>query len=114
MFVFDVWLTLPLLLSALPQTAFVLIFACPWFGAGEWWRDRVGRALFFKSLTLAAVFDVLLARIAYLMAQAGNVTVKTSPPAAAIEWVFAALYWLIFAGVVYQLAALVRERVAGR
>lgn len=113
MFVFDVWLTLPLLLSALPQTAFVLIFSLRVFGAGEWWRDRVGRALFFKSLTLAAVLDVLLARVLYLMAQAGDVSLKTAPPTAAIEWVFSALYWLIFAGIVYQLGALVSERARG-
>jgi len=110
MFVFDLWLTLPLVLCALPQTAFVLLYGVPRLGAGEWWGDYVGRALFFKSATLAVLLDVLAARLAYLAVDAQDVTVKAMPPAAAIDGVFSVLYWLIFASICYQLAALVHER----
>lgn len=110
MFVFDVWLLLPLMLSAFPQTAFVLLYGMPVFGAGEWWRDYVGRALFFKALTLGLLLDVLAVRLLYLMATAADVQVRVSPPAAAIDLLFSVLYWGIFAAICYQLWALIRER----
>lgn len=110
MFVFDVWLLLPLMLAALPQSAFVLLYSVPAFGAGEWWRVYVGRALFFKALTLGLLLDVLAVRLLYLMWQADALTVNVEPPAAAIDLVFAVLYWGIFAAICYQLWALIRER----
>ena len=111
-FVFDVWLLLPLMLSALPQTAFVLLYGIPWLGAGEWWRDFVGRALFFKSLTLALLLDVLTARLLYLMTQAASVDVKWVPPEGSFDRLFVVLYWAIFASICYQLWALVRQRTS--
>lgn len=114
MLVFQVWLTLPFLLAALPQTVFVIVFATPRFGAGQWWRDPVGKALFLKSLTLAAVFDVLAARVIYVITQSDNVVIVTSFPEAGIERTFGFLYWAVFAAVVYQLAVLIRQRRAAR
>lgn len=113
-FIFDVWLLLPLMLSAVPQTAFVLLYSVPVLGAGEWWRDYVGRALFFKALTLGLLLDVLAVRLLYLMGQAADLSVNVSPPEGGFDRLFSVLYWGIFAAICYQLWALVRERSSRR
>lgn len=114
MFVFEIWVTLPLVLSAVPQSAFVLLYGLPCLGAGEWWRDPVGRALFFKSLTLAALLDTVAARIIYQAVEAEDVVVVTAFPTAGIDRFGALLYWGIFAAIVYQLVVLIRQRLHDR
>jgi len=55
----DAWERMALvavMVGAIAQTTFVLIYA-----TRPWWRVRVGRALFLKSLCLALVFDLSLA-----------------------------------------------------
>lgn len=111
MYVFQIWVTLPFILAALPQTAFVVLYGLPALGAGEWWREPVGRALFFKSVTLAALLDTLAIRLTYHVVTADDVQWWFAPPTRAIDRFGAILYWLIFAAVVYQLVVLVRQRV---
>lgn len=108
---FEVWVTLPFILAALPQTAFVAIYGLPLLGAGEWWREPVGRALFFKSLTLAALLDTLAIRLTYHIVNDSHVVWRFDLPTHAIDRFGAILYWLIFAAVVYQLVVLVRQRI---
>ena len=90
------WSTLPLLLASVPQTVFVLLYSVRPFGAGDWWRDRVGRALFIKAAALAIVLDLFTAWVLFRG-----------------DWIRVPLivgYWLVCAGVFYQCAALIRSR----
>lgn len=76
------------LVGAVAQTTFVLIY-----GTRKWWRARVGRALFLKSVCLGLVFDLSLVNSFFTYAWQEQV--------AAIVLVATA------AAILYQLAALV-------
>lgn len=108
--VVEFWSLAPLLMAALPQTAFVLLYGVPWLGAGEWWSDRVGRALFLKAASLAVVLDLLLAHVLSL----GIVGFSFAAPMGGFTIAETVGYWTVFGAVVYQLAALVIERAHER
>lgn len=107
---FEFWRLLPLILIAPAQTAFVIIYASRRLGAGDWWAENVGRALFFKSATLAALVDIICVFFAYNW-YTGVYT--------GVDWTYAdnfvfgmivTGYWLVAAAVYYQLWALVKNR----
>ena len=114
MYVFEVWVVLPLALAALPQTVFVLLYSLPQFGAPRWWRDDVGRALAFKSLTFALVLDTLAIRIIHSTVTADELAVRFAPPSRWVDWLGSALYWLALFAICYQLWVLVKRRVRER
>lgn len=87
----DDWRHLSWIVGAVGQTAFVLLYAVV-----PWWRDYVGRALFFKSLGLMVLLDVTVIDILIDYAAEDAVTVG--------------LYWLVVVGICWQLGALVRQR----
>lgn len=109
---FEVWEDVPIVLSALGQTAFVLIYGVPALGAGEWWRDFVGRALFVKSLALALLLDVLVVRLVVRMVEGDvDITWSLGDPWDRVSVFF---LWLVCGAILYQLAALLRERRSRR
>lgn len=111
---FEVWVLLPLVLAAPPQVVFVLLYGLPWLGAGQWWRDDVGRALFFKSATFALVLSTLAVRITHNVATSPYVQISWGAPDRWVDWLGAVLYWLAFFAICYQLKVLVRRRVRER
>lgn len=108
--ILNFWTTAPLLLAAVPQTAFVLIYALRPLGAGQWWRDRVGRALFHKGMALAIVLDLFLA---YVLTT-GVRAVSFAAPSGWFEVCETVGYWYVCGAVIYQCAALVRARLEER
>ena len=105
----DVWRNLPIVASAIPQTLFALIYSLPMLGAGEWWRTFVGRALFFKSLTLAALVDFVT--LAIVTRAVRGATWNWSVTEYTIEdRVVITGYWAVLATIIYQLWALIQER----
>ena len=104
------WTLAPLLAAAVPQTVFVLLYALPPLGAGEWWADRVGRALCVKSTALALVLDLLAARVLCH----GWPGWSFEAPVDALAAAETAGYWLVLVGVVYQLVVLLRQRLEER
>lgn len=86
----DQWRHLSWLVGAPAQTLFVILY-----GIAPWWRDFVGRALFFKSLTLMVLLDTVVLSI-----------ICNIP-----DGVIVGLYWLVVAGILYQLGALIRQRL---
>lgn len=107
------WRDLPVAFAAIPQTLFLLLYSLPMFGAGPWWRDFTGRALFLKALTLALLLDTAtLGYVAGLLA--GAELVYGWPADNAIDAAIVVLYWLVAAAITYQFAALVRSRIHAR
>ncbi|GAW54755.1 putative phage holin [Nocardioides sp. PD653] len=100
------WPIAPLLLAALPQTLFAVQYAVRPFGAGQWWRDRVGRALFNKATALAIVLDLLTMHVF----SAGWPQWSFAAPEGGFAIAETIGYWYVFAAVVYQYGALVRQR----
>ena len=106
---FEVWEDVPIIVSALGQTAFVLIYSIRGFGAGQWWRDFIGRALFLKSLALAMLLDLLVVRLIVRMAHADEVVVRWG---LGDSWdrLSVIFLWIVCVAILYQLAALLHER----
>jgi len=102
------WRDLPVALAAIPQTMFVLLYALPALGAGQWWRDYIGRALFLKALTLGLLIDVAtLGMVGRLLRHR---PVVWGWPSESIGAATTVGYWLVAAAIIYQLVALIRER----
>lgn len=76
--------------AALAQTLFIVIYA-----TRPWWRAFVGRALFTKSLALALLLDLAVARHYF------------DDPW--LDLLFDVLFAGVVAGITFQLAALVHE-----
>ena len=53
---FDLWLYIGLAITLPSQILFILLYSIPKFGAGPWWKDIVGRALFYRSI--ASIFFI--------------------------------------------------------
>ena len=85
-----------LVVATLAQTAFVIIYGT----ASPWLHGFVGRSLFFKSAVLSIAFDITVIRMVWeypFQRQVGAV-----------------LMTLLAAAVVYQLAALLKQRRLSR
>lgn len=120
----EYWRVLPFMLSVPPQLAFVLLYALPRFGAGEWWKDFTGRALFFKSSAILAV--LLLSTVSLLLllwSGAASLhwdfsfssTYRVLPDPygtilTILDFITALFYWALLVTIIYQLLALVHER----
>lgn len=93
----DFWRQSAVLVAAVGQTLFIVIY-----GFVRWWKDYVGRALFFKSATLAIFLDTTSVYI--LIKRAGYDT----------DLVVAVLYWLVAIACWVQLMALLRVKHESR
>lgn len=92
------WETLALIalwVATVGQVGFVVVY-----GAGPWWRDFVGRALFFKSASLALVLAVTL--LNWYVTYPGQLAVG------------AVLMCVVAAAIVYQFGALLWQRLLAR
>lgn len=91
----DFWRTAGIIFTAVGQTAFVLSYLL-W----PWWKNFLGRALFFKAIAFAVLVDV---------AVIGRM----------IDWryedaTFVALYWVLGFGVWFQFFSFLRVRLQHR
>jgi hypothetical protein len=89
----DFWRTAGIIFTAVGQTAFVLLYLF-W----PWWKNFLGRALFFKALALAVLVDV---------AVIGRM----------VDWryedaTFVVLYWVMGFGVWFQFTSFLRVRLS--
>ena len=89
----DQWRQSAVLVAAVGQTLFIVIYGF----MRAWWHDYVGRALFFKSATLAVFLDT--ASVYILLKRNGYDTDLV-----------AILYWLVALACWVQLIALIRIR----
>lgn len=107
---FEFWAALPVMLAAPVQTLFLIIYAIPRFGAGQWWRSYVGRSIFLKSLSLAFLLNATLYyQIEFWIK--GIFTGVDYHVDGSLEWVAVLGYWLLLYAVCYQAYALVRNRL---
>lgn len=91
----EFWRTAGIIFTAVGQTAFVILYLL-W----PWWKNFLGRALFFKAVAFALLVDV---------AVVGRV----------VDWkyeeqTFVFLYWVLGIGVWFQFFAFLRVRVQHR
>lgn len=106
----DFWRELPLFISFPAQLAFVLIYALPVLGAGMWWRDFVGRALFVKSLALTFVLAVSVARNLLEIINHPMISFSSPFDQAPIEMLVTIGFWMVMFAIVYQLMAIIKLR----
>jgi hypothetical protein len=110
---FDFWRLFPIVLAAPAQTAFVYIYASRRLGAGDWWGNTVGRALFLKSATLGALLDIITLVFAYNWLTGGYSGINWQYAHNFVFGVLVTGYWLVCAAVYYQLWALIKNRFYG-
>lgn len=111
----DFWKLLPLLLAAPTQLGFTLVYSLPFLGAGEWWRDFVGRALFVKAASLSFVLTAITINTA-LTAMSGV------PVDYDFNWTDLPIYqktlyvgyWGISIATFYQFVSIMKLRFKGR
>ena len=120
----ETWRVLPITLSVPFQLAFVMLYSMPRFGAGEWWRDFTGRALFYKSAALLVLLVLSTISITLLVLSGGatlvwdissDSTYRQLPNPygivlAVIDLIAAVFYWVLLFTIMYQLGALFHER----
>lgn len=109
---FQFWTNVPIILCAPAQLLFVLLYSLRAFGAGEWWKDFVGRALFIKSVALAYVFVASTWTITsvYLDGLYSGISFDVTDYRAHWAWLIVIGYWLVLFAVYYQLFALIKQR----
>jgi len=90
----DFWRTAMLAGVALGQTLFVILYS-----TFPWYKTFLGRALYYKALTLALITDVFIASRIWDFG--------------ALDVVFVALYFLLGIGVWWQLFAFLRVKHHG-
>jgi hypothetical protein len=116
MYEFDFWRDFPVLLAAPAQTIFILLYSLRIFGAGPWWEDFVGRALFLKSLTLLFLIDsVTCSFLAHAASVGFNVSISYDLQLYK-GWSACTVtgYWLVAIAIYYQLYALIKQRFTSR
>lgn len=104
----DFWRELPLFISFPAQVAFLLIYALPALGAGMWWKDFVGRALFFKSLSLAFVLAISAFRNVVEIVNHPHISFAWDQPFS--ELIITIGFWLVALAIIYQLVAIIKLR----
>lgn len=107
---FEIWRFLPVILATPAQLAFLYIFVSKRAGGGNWWKDVVGRALFFNALGLALL--LVIACLVYFMKFYNN-------QYTGVDWYFAhtkhdgfinVSYWVVAVAIYYQLYSLIKLR----
>lgn len=90
------------------QTMFLLIFSLKLFGAGEWWKVPVGRALFAKSVAITLVGLMLVIDFFYKISQGSSLSFGFDPSLTSILLISA--FWVAAATIYYQLFVLLKTR----
>lgn len=113
MYPLDFWTALPIFLAAPAQIAFMLIYSLPAFGAGEWWKSFIGRALFIKSGTIT--FLILVSVSSYIIHYYHHFYTGVNyafVPTYGLKSnaLITVGYWLVCLAIYYQIAALLRQR----
>jgi ABC-type sugar transport system permease subunit len=91
----EFWRTVTIIIAALGQTMFVLLYM-----TFPWWEEFLGRALFFKACALGLLVDV---------AVAGRIWDWTYE-----DETFVVLYAILATGIIAQFVAFLRVRLQGR
>lgn len=91
----DTWRTVTLASMAFGQTAFVILYL-----TFPWWRTFLGRALFYKALTLAILLDFGFAARYYDFIRSDKL--------------FVVLYILLAGGIWWQFFAFLHVKQSGR
>ena len=102
------WNILPVLLGVPAQLAFTILFSVRVFGAGEWWRDPVGRALFIKSLSVSLVAVMLLFEFFYRVDHGAQLSFGWK--LSIVNIMLTSAYWTASIAIYYQLIVLIRIR----
>lgn len=113
---FEFWRLSPLLLSAIGQTIFLAFYGLPALGAGKWWKDPVGRAIFIKSSTLALLLDsIVLSFISkWIDGEWSGISFHITKYDGNLDYLILVGYWAVCFGVYYQMVALIRQRLRVR
>lgn len=106
----DFWRELPIFISFPAQLAFVLIYALPILGAGMWWKDFVGRALFVKSMALTFVLGISVARNLLEIVNSPSISFDSPFSQVPVEILVTVGFWMVMLAIVYQLLAIVKLR----
>lgn len=109
---FQFWTQIPIILAAPAQVLFVLLYSIRRFGAGEWWKDFVGRALFIKSASLAYLFVAADWTSASIYRRGGysGISFDVHSYRQDYAWLIVIGYWLVTFAVYYQLISLIKQR----
>ena len=102
------WNILPILLGVPAQIVFTILFSVRMFGAGDWWRDPVGRALFIKSLSIALVAVMLLFEFFYRVDHGAQLSFGWN--LSIVDIMLSSAYWTAAIAVYYQLIVLIKIR----
>ncbi len=105
----EIWRYLPIILTAPAQIVFVFVYASKRLGAGDWWRDIVGRALFLKSATLALLLGTAVISYANHWIE-GRFTTVSWGAESKLDVAVMITYWLVCLAIYYQLAVLIKKR----
>lgn len=102
------WIILPILLAVPAQTYFLILYSVRSLGAGVWWKDSVGRALFLKSCAITFAGLAILHEAIYDVDH-GSV-VSFSGDLSIPDLVITTGYWAVCVAVYYQMIVLIRLR----
>lgn len=102
------WNILPILLAIPAQTMFLLIFSLKLFGAGEWWKVSIGRALFAKSVAITLVGIMLVIDFFYKVSHGSTFSFGYDPSMSSVLVISA--FWVAAATIYYQLFVLIKTR----
>lgn len=91
----NTWRTIIIATSAVGQTLFVLLYI-----TFPWWKTFLGRALFYKGLTMAVLLDAL--SLARIFGWAHD------------DQIFVILYSFVTIGIWWQLSAFARTKIQNR
>ena len=109
---FELWRWLPIFLAAPAQIAFIVIWSSTKFGAGQWWKTKIGRTLFIKSLglTILLVNIALTVMIRLATGDYSHAAYDLERYTSNFEFLIVAGYWIVMISVYYQLGSLIKER----
>ena len=115
-FDFEFWRFLPIILAAPAQTLFLLVYSLRALGAGDWWREEIGRAMFLTSFTLAMLIDAAVLGYVSKFIQEQYTGIDYGLSVYVNGWDSAAVfgYWLVCLAVYHQLILLIRVRIKSR
>ena len=113
---FEFFRAFPIILAAIFQVIFVIIYASPWFGARGWWAHPIGRTIFIKALAMAVLL-VSMCSVYLIRGSVGRyseVAFDLEHTLANYEGFVVVAYYFVCFAVFYQLMSIVRERLAQR
>jgi hypothetical protein len=113
MFLFEFWRSSAIIVAIPSTVIFLLIYVIPHLGAGQWYRDYVGRALAFSAGSLALITTLFgaLFLIHYLHGDYTGIDWNLASDAASSIGIFINISLWSYAFATYvQLYALIKNR----